>query len=410
MDSPRLAEPLLKALEARGGVRFLVLSHIDDVAEHEALRRRFGCERVMHRADGLAGLERYLDGEEPEPLAEDLLLIPTPGHTAGSTCLLYRETFLFTGDHLWWNPERRRLSASRSLNWHSWKRQLALPREAPVLRLPVGAAGPRRQLSGRVADGDAARARAGAGRAAAPLTARVAAPLPAVAASPERLGRTLAEQAFSRAAGAPLVGGNRVRLLQDARENYPAWLDAIERARRFVHFETYIVHEDATGRRFAEALGAKARAGRAVRLIHDWFGGLGKASRRFWRGLREAGVEVRVYNPPQLDSPFGWVSRDHRKMIGVDGDVAFVSGLCVGDMWAGQTERGISPWRDTGVEVRGRRWPTSSSRSPTSGRAWASRCPRTRCRAATPSPPRARSRCASSLPPPTPRGSTAWTS
>ena len=124
MDSPRLAEPLLKALEARGGVRFLVLSHIDDVAEHEALRRRFGCERVMHWADGLAGLERYLDGEEPEPLAEDLLLIPTPGHTAGSTCLLYRETFLFTGDHLWWNPERRRLSASRSLNWHSWKRQL----------------------------------------------------------------------------------------------------------------------------------------------------------------------------------------------------------------------------------------------------------------------------------------------
>jgi glyoxylase-like metal-dependent hydrolase (beta-lactamase superfamily II)/ferredoxin len=125
MDSPRLGEPLLRTLEARGGVRFLVLSHIDDVAEHEALRRRFSCERVMHRADGLAGLERYLDGEEPVPLAEDLLLIPTPGHTAGSTCLLYREAFLFTGDHLWWNPEKRRLSASRSLNWYSWKRQLA---------------------------------------------------------------------------------------------------------------------------------------------------------------------------------------------------------------------------------------------------------------------------------------------
>ncbi len=125
MDSPRLAEPLLKALEARGGVRFLVLSHIDDVAEHEALRRRFGCERVMHREDGLRGIEHYLEGEEPAPLAEDLLLIPTPGHTAGSTCLLYRETFLFTGDHLWWNPEKCRLSASRSLNWYSWKRQLA---------------------------------------------------------------------------------------------------------------------------------------------------------------------------------------------------------------------------------------------------------------------------------------------
>ena len=237
------------------------------------------------------------------------------------------------------------------------------------------------------------------------------APLPAVAASPERLGRTLAEQAFSRAAGAPLVEGNRVRLLQDALENYPAWLDAIEGARRFVHFETYIVHEDATGRRFAEALGAKARAGVPVRLIHDWFGGLGKTSRRFWRGLREAGVEVRVYNPPQLDSPFGWVSRDHRKMIGVDGNVAFVSGLCVGEMWAGRTERGISPWRDTGVEIRG---PAVADIEQSFADVWAGlgdpAAPPTRCRAATPSPPRARSRCASSPRPPTPRGSTAWTS
>jgi glyoxylase-like metal-dependent hydrolase (beta-lactamase superfamily II) len=77
----------------------------------------------MHRADGFAGLERLVDGDEPIRLAEDLLLIPTPGHTAGSTCLLYRE-FLFTGDHLWWNPARERLSASRTYNWHSWPRQL----------------------------------------------------------------------------------------------------------------------------------------------------------------------------------------------------------------------------------------------------------------------------------------------
>ncbi len=181
----------------------------------------------------------------------------------------------------------------------------------------------------------------------------MAAPLPVVEVVPERPERSLAEQAFSRAAGAPLVGGNRVRLLKDALENYPAWLDAIEKARRFVHFESYIIHDDPTGHRFAEALGAKARAGVTVRLIYDWLGALGNSSRGFWKRLREAGVEVRVYNPPQLDSPFGWVSRDHRKMIGVDGEVAFVTGLCVGRMWEGSTERGISPWRDTGVEVRG---------------------------------------------------------
>lgn len=124
VDSPRAAEPLLRRLEEKGGVRFLVLSHRDDVAEHAALRRRFGCERVMHRADGLGGLERYVHGLEPVALAPELLLIPVPGHTPGSLCLLYRSTFLFTGDHLWWNPERGRLSASRSLNWYSWDEQL----------------------------------------------------------------------------------------------------------------------------------------------------------------------------------------------------------------------------------------------------------------------------------------------
>jgi cardiolipin synthase len=183
--------------------------------------------------------------------------------------------------------------------------------------------------------------------------ARVEAAKIAVGPAPYRPDRSLAEQAFSRAAGAPLVAGNRVRLLKDAAENYPAWLEAIAGAKRFVHFESYIIHEDDTGRRFAEALAAKAREGVPVRLIHDWLGSLGKSSRRFWRGLRAAGVDVRTYNPPQLDSPFGWVSRDHRKMIGVDGTVAFVTGLCVGRAWTGDPKRGISPWRDTGVEVLG---------------------------------------------------------
>ncbi|HJV48346.1 MAG TPA: MBL fold metallo-hydrolase [Geothrix sp.] len=124
VDSPRAAEPLMKNLEALGGVAMLVLSHQDDVADHAAYRQRFGCERIMHRGDGLPGLERLVDGEEPIQLAEDLLLIPTPGHTAGSVCLLFRDC-LFTGDHLWWNPEKGRLSASRAYNWHSWEKQLA---------------------------------------------------------------------------------------------------------------------------------------------------------------------------------------------------------------------------------------------------------------------------------------------
>ena len=124
--------------------------------------------------------------------------------------------------------------------------------------------------------------------------------------------RTLSDHAFSRAAGAPLIEGNCVRLLKDARENYPAWLDAIHAAKRHIHFESYIVHEDDTGREFADALIAKAREGIRVHLIYDWLGGFGKTSRRFWNRLRAGGIEVRCYNPPRLDSPFGWISRDHR--------------------------------------------------------------------------------------------------
>ena len=165
--------------------------------------------------------------------------------------------------------------------------------------------------------------------------------------------RQLANQAFSRASGAPLREHNHVRLLQDAAENYPAWLDAIHAARRTIHFEMYIIHEDDQGRLFADALMAKAREGVRVRLLYDWMGGFGKTSRRFWRRLRDGGVEVRCYNPPRLDSPLGWTSRDHRKMIAIDGAVAFVTGLCVGQAWVGDPSRGIAPWRDTGLELRG---------------------------------------------------------
>jgi cardiolipin synthase A/B len=92
-----------------------------------------------------------------------------------------------------------------------------------------------------------------------------------------RLLRTLAKPALSRAAGAPLIGNNNVRLLKDARQNYSVWLEAINIAKRYIHFESYIIYEDDVGQQFADALIAKAREGVRVRLIYDWMGGLGKA-------------------------------------------------------------------------------------------------------------------------------------
>lgn len=166
-------------------------------------------------------------------------------------------------------------------------------------------------------------------------------------------GRLLADQAFSRAAGAPLIHGNHVRLLRDAAENYPAWADAIAAARDHVYFETYIIHEDRQGTRFADLLIAQARRGVRVYVLYDWLGGLGNTSPGFWRTLRDAGAEVRAFNPPALTSAFGWINRDHRKVVCVDRDIAFVSGLCVGEMWAGNAASGREPWRDTGTEIRG---------------------------------------------------------
>lgn len=127
VDVPRAAAPLLERLEALGGVSLLLLTHRDDVADHAAFRKRFGCERVIHAADAAAlgeTAERLLDGTEPVRLDDDLLAIPTPGHTAGHVAYLYRDAFLFSGDHLAHSPRQEGLTGFRDACWHSWDEQL----------------------------------------------------------------------------------------------------------------------------------------------------------------------------------------------------------------------------------------------------------------------------------------------
>jgi cardiolipin synthase len=171
--------------------------------------------------------------------------------------------------------------------------------------------------------------------------------------SPMQTFRPLAEQALSRAAGAPLSLGNRVGLLIDARANFDAWLEAIASARHNILFGNYIFRDDAIGKRFISALAERARAGVAVCVLHDWLGCLGQLRARFWQPLRDAGGEVRTFNPFDPLSPFGWINRDHRKLLTVDGKVGFVSGVCVSAAWLGDPARGRDPWRDTGVVLRG---------------------------------------------------------
>jgi cardiolipin synthase A/B len=157
------------------------------------------------------------------------------------------------------------------------------------------------------------------------------------------------ERAFARIADSDLRLGNAIALLKDAKENYPAWLEAIRSAKRVIHFENFIIADDGTGRLFAEALMERARAGVRVRVLYDWLGSSGRALPRFWNRLRQAGVEARVFNPLRLTNPF-WIRRNHRKSITVDGRIGFVSGLCISDNWEG---RDNEPWRDTGLSLEG---------------------------------------------------------
>ena len=174
---------------------------------------------------------------------------------------------------------------------------------------------------------------------------RTSSPNPAP--SGDRLRRALA-----RASDAPRREGNRLDLLKNGPNTYDDWLAAISRARRWVHLDNYIFRNDATGRRIADALAAKAREGVKVRVLHDWFGCM-DVPRSFWDGLRGAGVEVRSVNPPTLGEPLGIIRRDHRKLLVVDGEYASTGGVCISDGWlVVSPETGLA-YRDTAVAIRG---------------------------------------------------------
>lgn len=172
---------------------------------------------------------------------------------------------------------------------------------------------------------------------------------------------------MNRAADSAPIGGNAVTQLPDSPRALEAMLEAIGRARTRVHFENYIIRNDTIGRRFAEALSERAAAGVPVRLLYDSLGCIGTRE-RYWRGLRKAGVEVRAFHPLISTRPLDLLSRNHRKLVVVDGHTAILGGLCIGDEWYGDAACNRQPWRDTMVEVRG---PAVVSIEQTFARLWA---------------------------------------
>ena len=125
VDSPKFIAPLVKRLEALGGVSQIFLTHRDDVADADRYAQHFQARRIIHRAElsSQPGAELALDGDGPWQLTPDLTAIATPGHTSGHCALLFQNRFLFTGDHLDWDRDTQRLAASQDYCWHSWSQQ-----------------------------------------------------------------------------------------------------------------------------------------------------------------------------------------------------------------------------------------------------------------------------------------------
>lgn len=124
IDSPRFARPLVRRIEELGGISKMLFSHQDDVADHEKFHKHFGCPRRIHRDDSRSfHMEQYFEGSDSIALDDDLLAVPVPGHTRGHVVFLYRNRFLFTGDHLAWSDNRKGLIAFRDVCWYSWREQ-----------------------------------------------------------------------------------------------------------------------------------------------------------------------------------------------------------------------------------------------------------------------------------------------
>jgi cardiolipin synthase len=149
-----------------------------------------------------------------------------------------------------------------------------------------------------------------------------------------------------------VLRGNACQVLRDGVEAYPAMLAAIEGARRYIHLETYMFISDAVGELFGEALAEAAERGVHVTVLYDALGSW-TSRRDFFESLRARGVDIRPFKPfNSLGRGLRHLlRRDHRKILAVDGDVAFIGGVNISAHWAPEGQGGA--WRDDVLRVEG---------------------------------------------------------
>lgn len=157
--------------------------------------------------------------------------------------------------------------------------------------------------------------------------------------------------ALTIAGGNEAVDGNRTTLLENGNASFGAMLADIAGAQSSIHLETFIFNDGSIGRAFVDALIERAAAGVSVRLLLDALGSSGFGGDNVAR-LEAAGADVIFFNPLKLNTLFKVHLRTHRKILVVDGRIAFTGGVCIDDEWAGDADR-EEAWRDTMIRVEG---------------------------------------------------------
>lgn len=151
---------------------------------------------------------------------------------------------------------------------------------------------------------------------------------------------------------APFTSGNAIQLLINGERTYQAMLAAIASATDYILLQSYIINDDLTGKTFKQALNQKAAEGVRVCVLYDEVGSQ-DLTRSYLRSLRQAGVQVSAFHTTRgRGNRFQLNFRNHRKILIVDGKMAFVGGLNIGDEYLGKNPK-LSPWRDTHLQVQG---------------------------------------------------------
>lgn len=163
---------------------------------------------------------------------------------------------------------------------------------------------------------------------------------------------TFEKAAIEEIAVCSFTDGNGVNLLYKGRESFDVIFDHVKRAKSFVCLQFYIFRNDETGLELAGIIKKKSKEGIPVCLIYDHFGSFG-TPRSFWRDLKDTGIEIRASRPFKWTSPLHYVHRDHRKLIIVDGLLAFTGGLNIANEYRGFHLRARVGWRDTGIILEG---------------------------------------------------------